>query len=101
VSGKYESFAAVANLRQAVPHLTSCQRVDPGRWLVEKDNRRFADQRYADAQLALVATAEYRQQALLYRRRTARRHLSVKILPTAAQLTVYEQLVRQVQNKSK
>jgi len=38
VRGQYQSLAAVAHLCQGVPQLTSCHRVDPGRWLVKKNN---------------------------------------------------------------
>ena len=59
VRREYQGPAAVAHLHQRVPQLASRRRVDPGRRLVEEDDRRVADQRYADVQLALVATAEF------------------------------------------
>ena len=56
-----ESFAAVSDLCQRVPQQAPCHWVDPSRRLVQKDDRRVADQSNASAQLPLVATAEYNQ----------------------------------------
>ena len=59
--GENESFAAVSHLCQRVPQQAPCHWVNPSRRLVQKDDRRVADQSYASAQLPLVATTEYNQ----------------------------------------
>jgi len=61
VRGENESFAAVSHLCQRVPQQAPCHWVDPSRRLVQKDDRRVADQSNASTQLPLVATAEYNQ----------------------------------------
>ena len=54
---QHECRAALADLGECVPEVPACDRVHAGRRLVEKHDRRVADQRDRRAQLALVATA--------------------------------------------
>jgi len=61
VRGENESFAAVSDLCQRVPQQAPCHWVNPSRRLVQKDDRRVADQSYASTQLPFVATTEYNQ----------------------------------------
>ena len=49
MSGEDERGAGLADLGERVPQVPACDRVHPGRRLVEKHDVRFGDQRYRRA----------------------------------------------------